>query len=96
MQSITVDTQCDSCTGTGLYRGFAEPEGVAVICATCGGTGKRTVVYRPFQGRVTRNDVRIVKYSRGSLLATGVGPVGGSVTYGQFLAGIMPQTGGNR
>lgn len=30
---------CRRCGGTGLYSGFAEPEGVAVICLGCDGSG---------------------------------------------------------
>jgi len=31
--------ECRSCQATGLYRGFAEPEGYAVVCHTCRGQG---------------------------------------------------------
>ncbi len=31
--------ECRSCGATGLYKGFAEPKGTAVICSTCGGKG---------------------------------------------------------
>lgn len=31
--------ECSACNGTGLYSGFAEPEGVAVICSRCSGKG---------------------------------------------------------
>lgn len=32
--------ECQSCSGTGLYRGFAEPKGTAVVCCSCKGTGQ--------------------------------------------------------
>ncbi len=31
--------ECRSCGATGLYKGFAEPKGTAVVCANCGGKG---------------------------------------------------------
>lgn len=31
--------ECDACGGTGLYSGFAEPKGVAVVCGRCSGRG---------------------------------------------------------
>lgn len=31
--------ECNKCKATGLYCGFAEPEGTAVICRDCKGTG---------------------------------------------------------
>jgi hypothetical protein len=31
--------ECTKCKGTGLYVGFAEPPGTAVICRTCKGIG---------------------------------------------------------
>lgn len=83
--------ECGSCRGTGIYRGFAEPSGVGVICVNCDGTGQETLKYTPFEGRKTRNDISIVRYSRGSLIATGIGPVGGSISYQEFLNGKMPK-----
>lgn len=39
------DVECTSCGGTGLYKGFAEGDGAAVVCRTCDGTGKQHVHY---------------------------------------------------
>lgn len=86
---MTVKTQCGSCRGTGLYRGMAEPEGVAVVCLTCKGTGCREVSYTPFTTRQRRDDVRTVQRSRGSFILS-CGPAGRSITYRQFEAGEMP------
>lgn len=86
----TIEIECKSCAGTGLYRGFAEPPGVAVVCLGCRGTGKATLNYTPFAGRVRRDDVMTVRQSRGALVATDVGPVGGSVEYEEFWEGKMP------
>jgi len=37
---IEFDEVCDSCKGTGLYVGFAEHDGAAIVCHHCGGTGR--------------------------------------------------------
>jgi len=35
---------CGACGATGLYKGFAEPPGTAVICQRCGGKGYQEAV----------------------------------------------------
>ena len=90
MAKITVEIECGSCGGTGLYCGFAEPKDVAVVCAVCGGTGCAKLSYKLFTGRKGRRGVKQVRKSAGTFIATGVGPVGDSVTYQEFLAGKMP------
>lgn len=48
--------ECCSCKGTGLYEGFVEREGEAVVCIDCGGSGSVRdgtipfVVRRPIPG----------------------------------------------
>ena len=86
---MKVKTQCRSCRGTGLYRGMAEPKGVAVLCLNCGGTGCSEIEYTPFTERQRRDDVATVRLSRGSFILS-CGPVGSSVTYAEFLSGTMP------
>ena len=85
-----LEYECDSCSGTGLYCGFAEPKGTAVVCIRCNGTGKAVFEYRPFEGRHPRKGVQIVCRSGGSFIATGVGPVGGSISYAEFQSGRLP------
>ena len=87
---ISVDTVCRACSGTGLYHGFAEPEGVAVVCLDCEGSGKMQMRYTPFTGRQTRTDITRVQASRGRFIATGVGPAGASISYAEFLNGKRP------
>lgn len=89
----TITTQCSrGCDGTGLYSGFAirEPDWVAVVCSGCQGTGAEKFTYTEFTGRKGRRGIKTVRRSAGSLLVTGVGPVGGSVTYAEFKKGKMP------
>ena len=86
----TVKAECRSCRGTGLYRGFAEPEGVAVICLDCKGTGARDLEYTPFTQRKPRAGIRTVQRSAGALIIGRVGPTGGSISYEEFRAGKMP------
>lgn len=86
----TVKTECSSCSGTGLYRGFAEPPGVAVICVNCDGTGCQEILYTPFSCRKKRYDVQTVQRTRGTLVFAGVGPTGGTISYQEFLQGKKP------
>lgn len=84
--------ECDACDATGIYRGFAEPEGVGVVCLKCDGTGCVTLNIRvkPFTERKRRADVKIVQISRGAFVATGVGPMGNGVSYQDWLKGKGP------
>ncbi len=77
----TIKAECHDCGGTGLYKGFAEPEGHAVICASCGGTGCELIPYRLFGGRKEKKGIHTV---------TSVGAVGASISYYEFQAGRMP------
>jgi hypothetical protein len=61
-----IDEECPDCHGTGLYVGFAEPRGVAIVCKDCDGTGKLhfRYSYRPFVKRQPRKGItRVVQYS---------------------------------
>ena len=86
---MKVKVECCACRGTGLYRGMAEPKGVAVVCLRCDGSGCAELEYTPFAARKRRDDVQTVRLSRGSFILS-CGPVGESVTYAEFLAGKMP------
>ena len=90
----TVKAECRSCGGTGLYCGFAEPKGVAVVCLGCRGTGCEAIEYKPFVRRNEKNGVKTVRLSQGSMLITGVGPdlMCDSITYARFKNGELPKT----
>lgn len=87
---ITVNTECSACKGSGVYVGFAEPKGVGVVCLICAGSGCRKLEYVPFTVRRIRDNVQFVAQSQGSLLVTGVGPVGNKITYNEFMRGKRP------
>lgn len=80
----TITHECESCSGTGLYSGFAEPKGTAVICLSCGGQGWVQTRYREFTGRKKKAGIKSIRASAGGLLATGVGGVGAAMTYAEF------------
>ena len=73
-----------------MYCGFAEPQGTGVVCLGCNGTGCDTIEYTPFTSLKKRSGVRTVTRSRGTFIGTGIGPVGNSVTYEEFLSGKRP------
>ena len=85
-----IKAECRACGATGLYRGFAEPKGAAVVCMQCTGTGCDEINFKPFTDRKGKRDIQTVWRSNGSSVCTGVGPVGISVTYQEFQQGKMP------
>lgn len=87
---MNIKAQCEACNGTGIYVGFAEAKGEGVICLLCHGTGRVFLEYIPFTGRKTRKGITIVRLSRGSFIATGVGPTGNGVSYREWLEGKNP------
>jgi len=52
--------ECNSCDGTGLYKGMAERDECAVVCVTCQGKGSVNYSYRPFNGRKDRKGIKRV------------------------------------
>lgn len=82
--------ECCACDGTGLYVGFAEPKGTAVVCLQCDGSGCEEITLTPFVKRKGRRGIQTVSQSRGSFIRTGVSPTGGSITYQEFQQGKMP------
>jgi hypothetical protein len=81
----SLKAECSSCRGTGLYSGFAEPEGTAVVCVTCQGQGWTSLAYTEFTGRKKRHGIRKVARSRGITLVGGVGPTSDApMTYAEF------------
>jgi hypothetical protein len=56
----SIQIECDACNSTGLYCGFAEPKGTAVICYQCNGSGARTLSYKEYTGRKRRRNIQRV------------------------------------
>ncbi len=83
----SIDAECPSCGGTGLYVGFAEPKGYAVICVTCDGTGCQKIVYKPFVKRKPRSGITKVMSGAGWASAASRP----SISYEDFLAGRKPE-----
>jgi hypothetical protein len=90
MKKVAIKLECESCSGTGLYRGFAEPPETAVVCLRCGGSGCEEISYTPFDKRKGKTGVKWVQRSKGSFILTGVGPVGERISYKDFQKGKMP------
>lgn len=64
-KKIMFNAECDGCGGTGLYRGFMEGPGHAVVCTNCAGTGCATVRLKPFEGRKRKNGIKKVRFGSG-------------------------------
>lgn len=90
MVKKTVKIECNACGATGLYSGFAEPRGTAVVCRECGGTGCKEISFTPFTRRKDKRGITTIRQSRGTFIDTGVGPTGRSITYQEFQQGKMP------
>lgn len=86
---IEYDCQCGSCNGTGLYVGFAEKSGFAVVCRSCKGTGKgtgkrhETITYDDFDKRKERKGVkRVLQTNPG--IGVGLGQMKGDSEFPSF------------
>jgi hypothetical protein len=90
MGAMKLRIECHSCRATGLYSGMCEPEGIAVICLRCNGTGFQLMEYKPFIEIKPAHGVKWVQRSRGSFIGTGVGPVGDRISYADFKKGKRP------
>ena len=83
--------ECRACGTTGLYCGFAEPKGTAVICLYCKGSGARDADdipakdHVPFTGRRRREGIHTVRQSQGTMVFSCGGRPGTEMTYEQFL-----------
>jgi hypothetical protein len=89
----TLSYECDACRGTGLYSGFCEGPGHAVVCLGCNGTGRAEFQYTPFTERKLRRDIKTVSLSKGRFIFAGVGPTGDNITYKEFLEGKLSYKG---
>jgi len=84
-----IETECQACGATGLYSGFAEAPGCAVVCLKCNGTGCAVLSYEPFRIRKASKGIKTVQVSQGVSIL-GCGGVGRSISYSDFRNGQMP------
>lgn len=89
MNIKTLNVECGTCNGTGVYKDTKLKEGEGIVCLDCEGKGSRTVAYVPFTQRKQRTDIGVVFRSRRPDGKYGVYP--NPVTYAEFLAGMMPE-----
>lgn len=68
MTTVCAYAECPDCGGTGLYTGFMERKGEAVVCVSCGGTGRQTIRYKEFERRKRRNGVSKIRFGSGLIL----------------------------
>lgn len=85
----TVDAECSSCSGTGLYCGMCEAKGTAVICCKCGGTGCEKISFTPFSRRKGKQGINTVSWSGGTFILS-AGAVGNAISYREFESGKLP------
>lgn len=83
---VSVDAECDSCKGAGLYVGMGERDGAAVVCSSCKGAGRRTLklAWRDPGGLKRRDDVRRV-WASGCGICIAPSAVSGGVSYQEWL-----------
>jgi hypothetical protein len=79
--------ECPACKGTGLYVGFAEGQGCAVVCSRCKGTGEGRIKieWNPFRGRALRDGVERVHQANPNGATTD--PRCGGMDYAAWLRG---------
>ncbi len=83
--------ECTSCRATGLYCGFAERPGTAVICLTCKGGGAIDPYkvaperWKEFKGRKRRDGIHTVSESNGAWVMSCGARQGTSMSYEEFL-----------
>lgn len=92
---INYTCECAECKGSGVYVGFAERDGMAVVCSKCKGTGRKdiTIEYEPFTGRKKAEGVtRVLQTNPGIQIGGDLERFGG-MTYESWRTGIPFSTG---
>lgn len=67
-KTLEITIECKSCKATGIYQGFAEREGCAVVCAMCEGTGAQTLSGTAFTGKKVKAGTNKVFHSSGVVI----------------------------
>ena len=81
-KQISITVECRTCKATGLYAGFAERDGAAVVCLECDGKGYKVLKGTPFTERKKRCDIVRVFPLTGIVVTP---EIKGGVTYEEFL-----------
>lgn len=68
MATFKVKHECQSCGGTGLYSGFMEGKGRAVVCVECEGKGYVEETFKEFTGRKKKAGIKEVRFGSGLIL----------------------------
>jgi hypothetical protein len=89
MQMTMYKRNCNACQASGVYRGFAETKGFAIVCAYCEGKGWIWEEIEEFTERKVRTDIQFVGYQpqHGYRRSTENTP---HISYAEFLAGQFP------
>lgn len=75
-KTFKVKEECQSCNGTGKYKGLAERDGFGVVCHTCNGTGCHVFehTYEDFTERKLSKGVKhVIQTNPGIMVGTGNG-----------------------
>jgi hypothetical protein len=78
-----IQIQCPDCRGKGVYQGFAEKQGAAVICHSCNGRGWTMFRYDEFNGIVQTKGIKTVFARNHGFVLTTDSP--GGVSYKEWL-----------
>ncbi len=77
---MIIKAECNICDATGLYDGFAEPEGIVTICHGCNGTGRVKLNIKEFTHRKNKHGIHTVRLQDDR----------SNIIYKEFKNGKMP------
>ena len=86
---IELIEKCQSCKGTGLYKGMAERDGYAVVCHRCKGTGKVyfSHEYEEFTNRQPSVNIHTVLKTNPGIMVGGADFKFGGMSYDEWAGG---------
>ena len=79
---VTIKAECDSCHGSGVFKGYSEghkDNGLGTMCSSCRGRGWKEYNFWEFEHRKIRHDIGHVRMPNGEI-----------VEYGRFIA-MVPE-----
>lgn len=80
--------ECRKCAGSGLYVGFCERDGFAVVCRNCSGSGCEKFEVTPFIARKEKQGImRVVEKNPGVTMGGPDFDAFGGMLYSDWLAG---------